>query len=84
MLPVDSTRETLNELKVGFPTIKLTIIVIEGFTIRQDEDGRYCLNNLHKATGGKKTDQPSDFLKNTKTQALLTELCSEDSRIIKP
>ncbi len=59
-------------------------IVIEGLTIRQDSEGRYCLNDLHKASGGKKTDQPSDFLKNSKTQDLLTELCSENSRIIKP
>ena len=26
-------------------------LVIGDFSIRQDEDGRYCLNDLHKASG---------------------------------
>ena len=55
-------------------------LVLGGFTVRQ-LDGLYCLNDLHRAAGGHKRHQPSDFLKIDQTQALLTELGnSEDSR----
>lgn len=30
-------------------------LVIGEFSIRQDEDGRYCLNDLHKASGNNKS-----------------------------
>lgn len=43
-------------------------------TIRKDSEGRFCLNDLHKAAGGEKKHQPSDFLRLTSTCALIREL----------
>ena len=52
----------------------MTAIVIDTITIRQGSEGRFCLNDLHKAAGGEKAHQPSDFLRQQKTQELITEL----------
>ncbi|MCX4024774.1 phage antirepressor KilAC domain-containing protein [Endozoicomonas sp. SM1973] len=49
-------------------------IIIENVNIRQDSQGRFCLNDLHKAAGGLKKSQPSDFLRLTTTQALVAEI----------
>lgn len=49
-------------------------LVIGEFSIRQDEDGRYCLNDLHKASGGLKKHQLSNFLRTDQTQELITEI----------
>ncbi|MFO1379160.1 MAG: KilA-N domain-containing protein [Chitinivorax sp.] len=39
--------------------------------IRQDEAGRYCLNDLHKAAGGQNRHRPSLWLKNQRTRKLV-------------
>ncbi len=49
-------------------------LVIGNFSIRQDEDGRYCLNDLHKASGGLKKHQLSNFLRTDQTQELIKEI----------
>ena len=49
-------------------------LVIGEFSIRQDEDGRYCLNDLHKASGGLKKHQLSNFLRTDQTQELIVEI----------
>lgn len=49
-------------------------MALGGVNIRQDIRGRYFLNDLHKAAGGKESDRPSFFLRNTNTRALITEL----------
>ena len=49
-------------------------LVIGEFTIRQDDDGRYCLNDLHKASGGLKKHQLSNFLRTDQTQELIIEI----------
>lgn len=49
-------------------------IIISGITIRRDEHGRYCLNDLHRASGMEKRHQPSDWLRIQQTQDLITEL----------
>ncbi len=49
-------------------------LVIGEFSIRQDEDGRYCLNDLHKASGGLAKHKPSNFIRNQQTQDLIVEI----------
>ncbi|MBO9477560.1 KilA-N domain-containing protein [Shimia sp. R11_0] len=55
--------------------------VIAGIEITTDDQGRFSLNALHRASGGKKTKQPSDWLKLKGTEELIAELDnSEDPR----
>ncbi|MFC2997599.1 KilA-N domain-containing protein [Acinetobacter sichuanensis] len=56
-------------------------LVLGEFTIRQDEDGRYCLNDLHNASGGLKKHQITNFLRVEQTQELVVEIerCSNVS-----
>ena len=51
--------------------------VIGDFTIRQDEDGRFCINDLHKASGALEKHQPAFFMRNKQTKDLIDELGSE-------
>lgn len=70
-----------NFRKVNMTTIQQNLLnpnsrplVIGEFSIRQDEDGRYCLNDLHKASGGLKKHQLSNFLRTDQTQELIVEI----------
>jgi len=49
-------------------------LFIDDILIRQDSEGRYCLNDLHKAAGGEKKHQPSDWLRNQQTKDLVEAL----------
>ena len=49
-------------------------IIIENIAIRQDEHGRFCLNDLHKASVGEKRHQPSNWLALQQTIELIEEL----------
>lgn len=49
-------------------------LVVGDFSIRQDEDGRYSLADLHKAGGSLKKHQPSNFLRVEQTQELIKEI----------
>jgi hypothetical protein len=54
-------------------------LAISGITIHQDEQGRFCLNDLHKASGGEQKHQPSNWLRNQQTIDLIGLLKSEES-----
>ena len=58
-------------------------IAIAGVVIRQDEHGRFCLNDLHKAAGGEKKHQPANWLRTQQVIDLVAFLESEE-RVNKP
>ena len=49
-------------------------ITVANVGISQDTQGRFCLNDLHRAAGGEKKHGPSYWLNNAQTQELLNEL----------
>lgn len=49
-------------------------IIIEDIAIRQDDQGRFCLNDLHQASGGEKRYAPNEWLHNKQTIELIEEL----------
>jgi len=55
------------------------MIVVAGIEIRQDEQGRFRLNDLHAAAGGKRKHQPAQFLRLDQTRALVEEIQYADS-----
>lgn len=55
-------------------TMNTNQLTVCNTSIRQDADGRYFLNDLHKASGGHQKDKPVHFLKLESTQALISEL----------
>jgi phage antirepressor YoqD-like protein len=52
-------------------------VVIDNLSIRQDEDGRYCLNDLHKAAGGEEKHSPNRFTRTETFNSLVNELTPE-------
>lgn len=60
-------------------------LVISGIKIAQDNEGRFRLNDLHKASGGEKRHQPSDWLRIQQTKELIQEIInSGKSRSLMP
>lgn len=49
-------------------------LTIGEFNIRQDEDGRYCMQDLHKASGALEKHRPTFFLRNQQTKDLIGEI----------
>ncbi|MFP1762431.1 KilA-N domain-containing protein [Lonsdalea quercina] len=50
------------------------LIVIDGVSVRRDQSGRYCLNDLHRAAGGLSKHQPSNWMRLDSTLGLIDEL----------
>lgn len=50
------------------------LIAIDGVAVRQDTNGRYCLNDLHRAAGNEGRQRPSIWLQNNQTQELAQEI----------
>ncbi|MHA3050865.1 KilA-N domain-containing protein [Acinetobacter sp. ANC 4640] len=50
------------------------LITIQDTLIRMDAQGRYCLNDLHKASGEEIRNRPATWLQNQQTKNLAVEL----------
>lgn len=49
-------------------------LIIANTKIRQDDEGRYCLNDCHRASGMGNSKKPSEWLRNNQTQELIETL----------
>ncbi|HFW0557289.1 TPA: KilA-N domain-containing protein [Salmonella enterica subsp. enterica serovar Virchow] len=58
-----------------------SLMVIDGIEVRRDVQGRYCLNDLHRAAGGEDRHKPSNFMRMDSTRELCAEIdrCSDMS-----
>lgn len=54
----------------------MTGLVVAGIAVKIDADGRYCLNDFHKAAGGENKHRPSLWLANQQAAELVQELSS--------
>ncbi len=59
-------------------------LIISNCSIRKDAEGRFCLNDLHKASGNEKKYQPSNWLRSQQAIDLIEFLKCEESRSLVP
>lgn len=52
----------------------MTALIIANTQIRQDQNGRYCLNDLHQASGAEERHKPANWLRLDQTTELIDEL----------
>jgi hypothetical protein len=50
------------------------LLCVANVAISQDAEGRFCLNDLHKASGGDKSTRPPLWLDNLGTRRLVEEI----------
>jgi len=61
-----------------------TQIIISDISIHQDSEGRYSINDLHKAAGAKEKDKPSNWLRSEKTIELINTILNAQIRAFNP
>ena len=56
----------------------MTALIIANTQIRRDDAGRYCLNDLHQASGGEARHRPGRWLDSDKTRELIECIAEGD------
>lgn len=51
--------------------------------IRTDAEGRYCLNDLHKAAGDLPKDQPAKYFANQQAKDLISEIGDHSVHVVR-
>lgn len=51
-----------------------TSVIISKISINRDSEGRYSLNDLHKASGGEKRHEPNRWMRLDQTQQIIEEI----------
>lgn len=52
----------------------MSALMIAGIEIHKDQDGRFSLNDFHRAAGGEKRHAPNEWLRNGQAQELVEEI----------
>ena len=52
----------------------MSALMIAGIEIHKDQDGRFSLNDFHRAAGGEKRHAPNEWLRNAQAQELVEEI----------
>lgn len=60
-----------------------TSLIIADIAVKQDAEGRYCLNDLHKAAGGEHRHLPNYFFENQQTRELVAELGNTGNPVLR-
>lgn len=61
----------------------MNAMTIADVKVRTDADGRYSLNDLHKAAGGFRKDEPSEWMSNKQTKELIALLETTGKTVVK-
>lgn len=61
----------------------MNALTVCNISVRQDTEGRYCLNDFHKAAGGRASHAPNHWKIVGQTQELLRALLTTDIPAIK-
>ena len=62
----------------------MNTLTIDTITIRKDSEGRYCLNDLHKAAGGERRYDTREFFNRDSTQQLVCAIEEQSEMTEKP
>lgn len=57
---------------INFTNYQTTTVLIGGIVVRRDHEGRYCLNDFHKAAGGEPRHKPTLWVR--QAEELISEL----------
>lgn len=56
---------------------------IRSLEVKMNEDGMYCLNDLHKASGGEEKNKPSNWIATSQVKELESEILNAGNQAIK-